>query len=295
MALANQVVGQGTPDLLCLNLDGQVRYANDSACSTLGYGFEEMMGKTIADYTPDWTMASWNEHCERTIANGVDQIYSHHQNCSGTCYPVELYSVPHLIDETNEQLICSLVKSVESSARYIRMIGNVEASYRIGSFDLDIINQSMIASQNLLAMMGCQDEQELRPQAMIDRLRKEDLPRWTSHMDHFLRGFYRMDEKYYIRVAGDREVLMRVVMWSQLSHGTVTGITGHYEILEEAGKENMISLEESQRRHIIRALRYTNGRVTGPNGAGKLLKINGKTLFARMKKLNIHRDDYTQR
>ncbi|NJB87797.1 PAS domain S-box-containing protein [Lewinella marina] len=295
MALANRVVGHGEPSLLCHNLAGRVRYANPAACNTLGYAYEEMMEKSISDYTPDWTQATWSAHCQRTIDQGSDQVFSHHRNCSGTCYPVAVYSVPHLIHETNEQLICSMIRSVEHSKRYINMLGSVESAYRIGSFDLDITNDSMIASQNLKAMLGVKDADELRPRAIVSRLGKEDTKRWTDHLEHFRRGFYRMDENYLMRAAADQQVLMRVVMWSRLEGGAVTGITGHYEIVEEAGKETMISLEESQRRHIIRALRYTNGRVTGPNGAGRLLKINGKTLFARMKKLNINREDYAQR
>ncbi|WP_168797661.1 PAS domain-containing protein [Neolewinella litorea] len=295
MALANKVVSHGESDLLCLNQEGRVRYANKKACTTLGYSYEDMVGKSAGDYTPDWTPASWKAHFQRTIQNGDDHIYSHHQNNSGISYPVELLSVPYIVNETNEQLICSLVRSVEQSERYIRMMGNVESSFCIGSFDLDVVNQSMIASHNLKAIMGTKEEDELQPRNIVDRLRKEDVTRWMAHLENLMKGFYRVDENFFIRIAAEREVLMRVVMWSRLEHGTVTGITGHYEIIEESGKESMISLDESQRRHIIRALRYTNGRVTGPNGAGRLLKINGKTLFARMKKLNIHREDYTQR
>lgn len=295
MALANQVVGHGEQELVCLNLEGQVRYANDTACSSLGYPFEDMLGKCVADYTPSWSEEWWGQHCRRTIENGKDALYTYHCDKSGTRYPVEMRSVPHIINETNEQLICTLVRRAEHSRRYINMLENVESSHRIGSFDLNVLDQTIIVSSNLFAMMGTQDVEELRPSAISNRLRKEDAVRWTAEMVNFLSGFHRMDETYVMRAAAEREVLMRVVMWSRMEAGMVTGITGHYEIVKDSGRENMISLEESQRRHIIQALRYTNGRVTGPNGAGKLLQINGKTLFARMKKLNINREDYTSR
>jgi transcriptional regulator with GAF, ATPase, and Fis domain len=41
------------------------------------------------------------------------------------------------------------------------------------------------------------------------------------------------------------------------------------------------------RRHIERALEATHGRVEGPHGAARLLKINPHTLRARMRKLRI--------
>jgi hydrogenase-4 transcriptional activator len=42
------------------------------------------------------------------------------------------------------------------------------------------------------------------------------------------------------------------------------------------------------RRHIETALRATDGRVEGPHGAARLLKINPHTLRARMRKLKIN-------
>ena len=295
MALANKVVSDSDHDLLCANVAGRVRYANSSACTTLGYPFEEMINMNLADYSPQLSAASWKQHCLKTINTGTDHIYTYHQNCQGESYPVSVRSVPFLINDTNEQLICSIVQDARSSKRYKRMLENVEYSQRIGSFDLDLQDQSILVSDNLKAIMGVTDPEDLKPNAISDRLSKEDLARWNSQMINFLSGYHRMDENFLLRTAADQPTLVRVVMWSRMKEGSVCGITGHYEVLDGSGNERLISLEENQRRHIIRALRYTNGRVTGPNGAGKLLDINGKTLFARMKKLNINRDDYTVR
>jgi transcriptional regulator with GAF, ATPase, and Fis domain len=41
------------------------------------------------------------------------------------------------------------------------------------------------------------------------------------------------------------------------------------------------------RRHIEAALRQANGRVEGPHGAARMLRINPHTLRARMRKLKI--------
>lgn len=48
------------------------------------------------------------------------------------------------------------------------------------------------------------------------------------------------------------------------------------------------SLEEYERDHILDALKKTNGRIDGPNGAAALLKIPASTLHAKMKKLGIN-------
>lgn len=52
------------------------------------------------------------------------------------------------------------------------------------------------------------------------------------------------------------------------------------------------SLEEIQKKHIIKALRKAKGKVTGKNSASELLGMNGKTLDSRMRKWNINRFDF---
>lgn len=47
--------------------------------------------------------------------------------------------------------------------------------------------------------------------------------------------------------------------------------------------------------HIHRALRATNGKISGPGGVAELLRINPNTLIARMKKLKIHNQRHNQR
>jgi formate hydrogenlyase transcriptional activator len=49
------------------------------------------------------------------------------------------------------------------------------------------------------------------------------------------------------------------------------------------------TLEEADREHILRALRQTKWRVSGPRGAAALLGMKRTTLQARMRKLNIQR------
>jgi DNA-binding NtrC family response regulator len=48
------------------------------------------------------------------------------------------------------------------------------------------------------------------------------------------------------------------------------------------------TLEEMERRHILRALAQTGGVLAGPQGAAKLLGMRRSTVWSRMKKLGIH-------
>jgi transcriptional regulator with GAF, ATPase, and Fis domain len=48
-----------------------------------------------------------------------------------------------------------------------------------------------------------------------------------------------------------------------------------------------MTLDDSERAHIRRALAATKGRIHGPSGAAALLGINPSTLRSRMEKLEI--------
>ena len=56
-----------------------------------------------------------------------------------------------------------------------------------------------------------------------------------------------------------------------------------------AGVSEILTLEESERRHILKALELTRWRVSGDKGAAKILRIHPQTLVSRMKKLGIRR------
>jgi DNA-binding NtrC family response regulator len=54
-------------------------------------------------------------------------------------------------------------------------------------------------------------------------------------------------------------------------------------------KENIVSLQEAERSHILKALKLTNWQIHGETGAANILGINPNTLRSRMKKLNIRK------
>lgn len=55
------------------------------------------------------------------------------------------------------------------------------------------------------------------------------------------------------------------------------------------------TFEEIQKKHILEALKQTNWRVTGPNGAARLLGLNDKTLSSKIRKFGLKRKDFQNR
>jgi formate hydrogenlyase transcriptional activator len=51
-----------------------------------------------------------------------------------------------------------------------------------------------------------------------------------------------------------------------------------------------VTLEDTEREHILKVLRETKGIVSGPNGAAARLGLKRTTLQGKMKKLGIDQD-----
>ncbi|MCO6477967.1 MAG: sigma 54-interacting transcriptional regulator [Phaeodactylibacter sp.] len=62
-----------------------------------------------------------------------------------------------------------------------------------------------------------------------------------------------------------------------------------------APREKLMTFEEVQREHILKALFQTGWRVSGKKGAARILGLKDKTLFAKMNKLGIRKEDYLRR
>jgi DNA-binding NtrC family response regulator len=55
--------------------------------------------------------------------------------------------------------------------------------------------------------------------------------------------------------------------------------------------DDVVTLEEAERRHILKALERTGGVLGGARGAAEILGINRSTLWSRMRKLGIGADE----
>jgi hydrogenase-4 transcriptional activator len=91
----------------------------------------------------------------------------------------------------------------------------------------------------------------------------------------------------------DRAVLIgqgqTLEMAAALGHGAALVETPRSPVPVDDGPSSIEPLEAVIRRHIETALRATHGRVEGPHGAARLLRVNPHTLRARMRKLSIDR------
>jgi transcriptional regulator with GAF, ATPase, and Fis domain len=74
-----------------------------------------------------------------------------------------------------------------------------------------------------------------------------------------------------------------------ISKGSILSLEPFSDSSQDDDEDNLLSLDEHEKRYIIRILEKTYWRVEGPKGAAQTLNINHNTLRSRMRKLNIKR------
>jgi formate hydrogenlyase transcriptional activator len=135
------------------------------------------------------------------------------------------------------------------------------------------------------------------------RNRKEDIPLLTEHfvrkfaaeigrkIDHIPKG--EIEKLISYHWPGNLRELQNII-----ERSVITSMDGVFRLeswfnpaMEQSAIHPgpLISLEENERTHILRALEATDWRVSGEKGAARILQINAQTLTSRMKKLGIHR------
>lgn len=135
------------------------------------------------------------------------------------------------------------------------------------------------------------------------RMRKEDIPLLAQH---FLDRFGQKHGKPHLTISKNTMERLLNYPWPGnirelghlmeravlLSHGPVLDIPllgSTAGSVENPARRRMPTLDEMEAAHILEALAMCGGKVSGPGGAGELLKVKPTTLYSKMKRLGLHR------
>jgi len=131
------------------------------------------------------------------------------------------------------------------------------------------------------------------------RERTEDIPLLAQHFLEICAGKFNkgvknitqhdMDKLQAYDWPGNVRELENVIEQGViLSNGPVYKLPGlGQHFLATQGEMQLSNLKDNEKRHILRVLEKTNGKIKGPGGAAEILDIHPNTLYSRMKKLGI--------
>ncbi len=66
--------------IMIINLEGEIRYANEMACRIFGYFADELIGTPFLDIYPEGRHDMWQSWLESFLANPLDPAYSRHRS-----------------------------------------------------------------------------------------------------------------------------------------------------------------------------------------------------------------------
>jgi len=84
------VAGEAPDAVFCVQPDGRVLYANESACRSLGYSRDELFGMRVQDFGPDFRRGDWPAHWQFLKEAGPLTLESRCRRKDGSTFPVEI-------------------------------------------------------------------------------------------------------------------------------------------------------------------------------------------------------------
>lgn len=90
LGLMKTAVEKSSTAFYRLSPQGQVLYVNEHACHSLGYTREELIGRYVWEFDPDFPPEAWVDMWEGLKKTGVVYIETRHRRKDGTIFPIEV-------------------------------------------------------------------------------------------------------------------------------------------------------------------------------------------------------------
>jgi PAS domain S-box-containing protein len=89
--LLTQFAMDRAPDsIVWVDADGKIAYANDTACSSMGFSREELLDMEVFDIDPDFSREAWEQHKEDLEKQKRMTFERRHRTKDGSLFPVEV-------------------------------------------------------------------------------------------------------------------------------------------------------------------------------------------------------------
>ncbi|MBN1828232.1 MAG: PAS domain S-box protein [Deltaproteobacteria bacterium] len=127
--LLTQFAMDHAPDgVLMINDEGIVKYANKTACDSMGYSREELVGMKIFDIDPDFPIEGWEQHKNELKSCGKMTFEGRHRTKDGRLFPVEVNT--NYVEYKGRFLAVAFDRDVAERKKAEETLRASEAKYR---------------------------------------------------------------------------------------------------------------------------------------------------------------------
>lgn len=132
--------------------DGRILGVNSLFAKELGYSQEELKGKSIFQINPHINLMEWKKIWKSLEITGTSDIESDHITADGKLYPITMKAV--MVDIGTEKVCIGIVKNLLELTRYKDMLELVTSMTKIGSYELDLVADELITTQEFYRVFG---------------------------------------------------------------------------------------------------------------------------------------------
>ncbi|HPQ71034.1 MAG TPA: PAS domain S-box protein [bacterium] len=166
--------------IMWIDSEGNIVYANDSACGSLGYTREELLRLKVFDIDPDFNEDQWDEHKRQMREKGFLSFESRHVKKDGTVFPVEVNTNYFSFDD--QFFAIAFDRNISDRKQVEAVLREKEKRYQLlvqNSNDIvEIVDENgspSYLSDQVSRILGYQVEELINLQA-FDGIHPDDLP-----------------------------------------------------------------------------------------------------------------------
>ncbi|MBP8980309.1 MAG: PAS domain S-box protein [Syntrophobacterales bacterium] len=204
--------------ILWIDERGCIVYANDAACSSMGYTREELMSKTVFEIDPDFPREKWEQHKMDMERLGAMSFEGRHITKDGRIFPVEVSSNYFGFD--GRWLACAFDRDITERKRAENALRESEGKFR------DLVERSIIgvyliqddlfryANAKLAEILGYSREEMTDKLGPKDVVFHEDVPSLKAKIKEWLSEGETSSLQHIFRVVTKDKQIRNVEIYS---------------------------------------------------------------------------------
>ncbi|MCZ2085260.1 MAG: sigma 54-interacting transcriptional regulator [Flavobacteriales bacterium] len=152
-------------EVMWLNEEGNIVYANTKFCERLGYQKTDILKLSIFNINPTVSETSWKHHWETVKKEHVHYFKGMHQSKKGKFYEVEVFA--QFFSNNRKNLICAIINDISDSGFYKSLMMSTETIANAGGWNLDLQDGSLIVTSEALKIFRTENKDDLKLDQLI--------------------------------------------------------------------------------------------------------------------------------